>query len=157
PGTLLLARLFWVNWFLFLLNVVLIGFPLDGGRMFQAVLWRYVGYRQATLAAVFAGFVVMFIVALAAIIWNELLPLFLALFVFIPCKRVWMGREPGGEESLSGYDFSQGSTSPERDQGEAPRPRAKPRQSWWQRWAQRRAARRQQRQEETRLADEQRM
>src|SRR5262249_20726550 len=28
------ARFFWVNWLLFLLNVVLIGFPLDGGRMF---------------------------------------------------------------------------------------------------------------------------
>ena len=46
-----MARLFWVNYLNFLLNAFVIGFPLDGGRMFQSVLWGYVGYRQATLAA----------------------------------------------------------------------------------------------------------
>src|SRR5437762_2318190 len=45
----LLAMFFWVNWFGFLLNVLLIGYPLDGGRMFQALLWPRLGYRQAML------------------------------------------------------------------------------------------------------------
>src|SRR5262249_38618990 len=45
---LTLYRLFWVNWMLFLLNVLIIGFPLDGGRLFQCLLWPRYGYRQAT-------------------------------------------------------------------------------------------------------------
>ena len=48
-GRMLLTRLFWVNWMLLLLNIILIGFPLDGGRMLPGILWRCVGYRQATL------------------------------------------------------------------------------------------------------------
>jgi Zn-dependent protease len=153
-AVVLLARFFWVNWVLFLINVVLIGFPLDGGRMFQCILWRYVGYRQATLAAIFAGFLTMFVVGLFAIIVNELLPLFLAAFIYVACKQQWLLLETGGEESLFGYDFSQGYTSLERDQ---PPPAPRRRQNWLQRWLQRRAARRLQREQEVREAEERRM
>lgn len=153
PWVLTLARLFWVNWAGFLLNVVVIGFPLDGGRMFQCALWPHLGYRQATLVAVFAGFVVMFIIALFAIVQNELLFLCLAVFIYVSCKQQWIILETGGEESMFGYDFSQGYTSLERDQPPPPRRR----QSWWQRWQQRRAARRLQREQETRAAEESRM
>src|SRR5262245_40954588 len=45
----LLTHFFWVNYVCLLLNL-LPGFPLDGGRIFQAVLWKYVGYRRAMLA-----------------------------------------------------------------------------------------------------------
>ena len=58
---------FWVNYVLFLLNMLLIGFPMDGGRLFQSVMWKYVGYRRATLAAVYAGFVTMFVVGVYSI------------------------------------------------------------------------------------------
>jgi Zn-dependent protease len=151
----LLARLFFVNFSLFLLNVVLIGFPLDGGRLFQAILWKYVGYRQATLAAVFAGFVTMFIVGLWSVVANELLALCLAWFIYTACKHQWLVLETGGEDSVFGYDFSQGYTSLERDQ---PAPPPAPRKlSWWQRWQQRRAARKLQREMENREADERRM
>jgi Zn-dependent protease len=150
-----LARLFWVNYFLFLLNVLLIGFPLDGGRLFQCILWPYVGYRQATLAAVFAGFIVMFIVAVYAIVANELLALCLALFIYTACKHQWILIETGGEDGLFGYDFSQGYTSLERDQPAPPPALRRP--SWWQRWRQRRAARRMQRELEQREAEERRM
>src|SRR5262249_40854624 len=69
PGVwrVLLARIFWVNWFLFLLNL-LPGFPLDGGRMLQSVLWWRSDYRQGTLTAIFAGFVVMILMVLVSII-----------------------------------------------------------------------------------------
>jgi Zn-dependent protease len=33
------ARLFWISWFTLLLNVLVPGFPLDGGRMFQCAVW----------------------------------------------------------------------------------------------------------------------
>jgi stage IV sporulation protein FB len=70
-GALILSRLFWISWITFLLNVLLIGLPLDGGRMLQCVLWPYVGYRQATLYAIFSGFGVMFVVIVAAIYLND--------------------------------------------------------------------------------------
>src|SRR5262249_41847949 len=47
-GPCLLARLFYVNWILFLFNIVLVGFPMDSGRMFQSLLWWRIGYRRAT-------------------------------------------------------------------------------------------------------------
>jgi Zn-dependent protease len=154
-ATVLVARLFFVNWLLLLLNVVLIGFPMDGGRMFQAFLWRFVGYRQATLVAIFAGFLTMFVVGLFAIIMNELLPLCLAAFIYVACRQEWVMLESGGEEGPFGYDFSQGYTSLERDQAAAAPPRRK--QNWWQRWQQRRTARKMQREQEVREAEERRM
>ena len=154
PWVLVLARFFWVNWFLFLLNVLLLGYPLDGGRLFQSIVWKYTGYRQATLAAVFAGFVTMFIVGLFAIIQEELLALCLAIMIYVACRQQWIILETGGEEGLFGYDFSQGYTSLERDQPAAP-PRR--RQSWWQRWQRRRAARKLQQEQEKREYEERRM
>jgi Zn-dependent protease len=155
PLVLFLARLFWVNWALFLVNVVLIGFPLDGGRIFQSILWKYVGYRQATMAAIFAGFLCMFIVALFSIVKTEVLPLCLAVVIYFACKQQWIILETGGEESLFGYDFSQGYTSLERDQPAPPPLRRK--QNWFQRWLQRRAQRKVQREQEQREAEERRM
>jgi Zn-dependent protease len=155
PAAIVLARLFYVNWFLLLLNLVLIGFPLDGGRLLQCALWPYVGYRQATLTAVFAGFAVMFVVGLYAIIAKEILPLCLAVFIYYSCKYQWIVLETGGDESLFGYDFSQGYTSLERDQPTtAP---ARKQSGWFQRWLQRRAARKMQKEQEDREAEERRM
>ena len=151
---ILLARFFWVNWFTFLFNVLVIAFPLDGGRMFQCVLWRYLGYRQATLVAIYVGFVVALIIAVYALVDGEQLALCLALFIGVTCWQQRVMLETGGEESLFGYDFSQGYTSLERDQPMvAPRRRL----NWYQRWSQRRAARKHQREQETREAEERRM
>ncbi len=150
----LLAWFFWVNWIGFLLNVLLVGFPLDGGRIFQSIAWKFVGYRRGTLAAIFAGFVVMFIVGIFAIVAKEPILLCLALFIYVSCKQQWILLETGGEESLFGYDFSQGYTSLERDE---PAPPPKPKQSWWQRWKQRRAERKAREEAERREAEEKRL
>ena len=151
-----IARLFWVNYVLFLLNVLIIGFPLDGGRMFQSVLWGYTGYRQATFVAVLFGFFFVFVIGLWGVVSNEVLPLCLAVFIYVNCKHQYFVLETGGDESVFGYDFSQGYTSLERDQPQPAAP-AQPKLSWWQRWQQARSAKKTQREVETREADERRM
>src|SRR5205085_1683944 len=76
------------------------------------------------------------------------------LFIYAACKQEWIVLETGGEESLFGYDFSQGYTSLEQD--EPPRPR-KRRLNFVQRWLQRRAQRKMQRDMEQAVAEERRM
>jgi len=150
------AQVFWLNWFMLLLNL-LPGFPLDGGQMLQSILWWRSGdYRQATMAAVFAGFVVMVVIGLFGVVANEVLWLLLAMFIYVTCRQKWFVLETGGEEPMFGYDFSQGYTSLERDQPAASPPRRK-RPNFLQRWLQRRAQRKAQRQQETREAEERRM
>ena len=109
---------------------------------------------QATLSAVFVGFVVMLIIALYGVVIDSVLPLLLAMFIYVTCRHQWFVLETGGEEPLFGYDFSQGYTSLERDQPPTPRRR---RPNFIQRWLQRRAARKLQREQEVREAEERRM
>jgi Zn-dependent protease len=149
----LLARFFWVNWVLFLFNMILVGFPMDAGRLLQCALWPRLGFGQATRVAVFAGFITMICVGIFSIVSNEVLLLCLALFIYITCRQQYFILENGGEESLFGYDFSQGYTSLERDQ--PPPARRKP--SFFKRWLQNRAKRRMERQQEQREAEERRM
>lgn len=85
-----LARLFWVNWMLFWLNMILVGYPMDAGRMLQAALWPRLGYASATRVAVFTGFITMFAVAIYAIFSNELLALCLAGFIYVACRNQWL-------------------------------------------------------------------
>ncbi len=154
PQWLVLAsQVFWVNWVLLLLNLVP-AFPLDGGRLLQSALWWRSDYRQGTLAAIFAGFVVMFLCVLLSIIVYDPLVLLLAIIIYLFCRRQWIVLETGGEESLFGYDFSQGYTSLEREAAPAP---PKRRQSWLQRWLRQRAEKRMRRAQETREAEERRM
>jgi Zn-dependent protease len=150
----LAARFFWVNWALLLLNVLLPGFPLDGGRMLQSIVWWRTDYRQGTITAVFAGFVVMIVIALFGIVVNEVMPLLLAAFIYVSCRHQWYVLETGGEEHPFGYDFSQGYTSLERDQPAQPR---RKRPNFIQRWLQKRAQKKAQREQETREAEERRM
>lgn len=150
----LVAQFFWINWVLTLLNVLIIGFPLDGGQMLQAALWPWLGYRQAMNKAIFAGFVFMFIIGVVSLVLKDPLWLCLAVFIYVSCQQQRLLLEAGGDESLFGYDFSQGYTSLERDQTPTPRRR---RPNFFQRWLQRRAAKKLQRALEQQEADERRL
>jgi Zn-dependent protease len=148
-----IARLFQLNLLLLLLNL-LPAFPLDGGRMLQCFLWWRNDYRQGTLMAIFAGFLVMFATILLSIVTGEPLVLLLAVFIYLSCRRQWILLETGGEESVFGYDFSEGYTSLER---ETPTPTPRRRQGWLRTWLQRRAAQKLQKEQEQREAEERRM
>lgn len=150
-GLIWLARFFYLNWFLFLLNMVLVGYPLDAGRILQALLWPRMGYRGAMKVAIFAGFATACIVAVYAITTEGVLAFALALFIFVSCQQQWILLEHGGDEALFGYDFSQGYTSLEKE------PPARRQPGFWQRWQQQRAARRLQREIEERENEERRM
>jgi Zn-dependent protease len=149
---LLLAQAFWVNWMLFLINVVLVGFPMDGGRLLQSALWPAYGFRQATMFAVFTGFVCFLALTIVSLCLYDVLPFFLGVFMYLTCRQQWILLETGGEESMFGYDFSQGYTSLE----DAAPPSRRRRPSAWQRWLRKRAQRRMQREQELREAEERR-
>lgn len=151
----LLVRFFWVNYIGFVFNMVLVGYPMDAGRMFQAILWKYVGYRQATLVAVYAGFATAILVGLCWITFDKPLLIGLALFICACCYQQWFLLENGGEDGLFGYDFSQGYTSLEREEPVKTRRARQP--NWFQRWRQGRAARRLKREQERREAEDRRM
>jgi Zn-dependent protease len=155
PLWVVLARLFWVNWWMFLFNMLIVAFPMDAGRLFQCAMWKYVGYHRATMLAVMVGFVMAIIVGVFAIATNELLLGFLALFIYVSCRHQWIVLEMGDENSPFGYDFSQGYTSLERDEPAAPSPRR--RESWYQRWRRKRTQQRMLREQETREAEERRL
>jgi membrane-associated protease RseP (regulator of RpoE activity) len=148
-----LAQFFWLNWFLFCFNVFLPGFPLDGGRLLQSIVWARSDYRQGTLAAIYGGYGVAGLLFVFALAYNETLALFIALFVGLTSYQEYFKLQHAMEDSPFGYDFSAGYTSLERDE-ERPRPR---RQNFFQRWLQQRAARRLQKEIEQREYEDRRM
>jgi Zn-dependent protease len=156
-----LARFFFLNWILFWFNVLLVGFPLDGGRILQAILWPYVGFRQATQVVIWTGYAVgalLLIFAFVTLAKDEpetnLMLLVLAAFIILTCRQQSMLLESGmlGEETPYG-DFSQGYTSLERDN--PPPRRARP--NFIRRWLNNYAEKKRQREEQQRQLDEQRI
>ena len=153
PWPLCLARMFWVNWVLFLFNALFFCFPMDFGRMLQALLWPSFGNRQATLVVIYLGFVYTVVVGLVSIVYEEILVFCLAIFIYISCRTQLFILETGGDDGLFGYDFSQGYTSLERDQPQITTKTT----SWWKRWRDNRAARKLQREMKMREDDERRL
>jgi Zn-dependent protease len=160
-----LARLFWVNWLLFWFNVLILGYPLDGGQLLQAALWPRYGYYQSSKYTIYSGFFfvgLLFIIGFSMagrmpgqevlLIWS------LSFWMLISCHQKWLALEAGAlhDEGIFGYDFSQGYTSLERGQQQQ-QPKRKPRPNFIQRWLQRRAERKRQLEEEQRQADEHRL
>jgi Zn-dependent protease len=154
-GVKLLAWTFWVNLWLFAFNMLLVGFPMDAGRIVQCALWPRYGFRASMQAAIYAGFITAIVLTIISFAANEAMMFALALFIYVTCRQQWILLETGGEDSLFGYDFTQGYTSLERDQERAAPRRKKP--NFIARWLQKRAARRLQREQEQRENEERRM
>ncbi|MSR31846.1 MAG: hypothetical protein EXR99_10115 [Gemmataceae bacterium] len=156
-GVIALARIFYVNWTLFLFNVLLIGYPLDGGQMLRAYLWPRLGYKQATLFVVYTGYFCMAAMALWGIMGNEILLLCLAVFLYVSCKSQALLLENPDEQGEFGYDFSHGYTSLERDLDEPEDAPVGKKTGWWESWKQARAIKRMQKEMARHEAEEKRM
>jgi Zn-dependent protease len=155
PWQVVVSQFFSVNWLLFALNL-LPAFPLDGGRIARALLWRRGDMRSATVTAVFVGFVTMLVIGIYAIAVNDVLPFMLAMFVYLLCRQELVELEQSDDNAAFGYDFSQGYSSLDR---EPPPPPPPPKPGFFQRmrqwWTERQSKRAQERREnEERRLDE---
>jgi len=81
PRAGFLPRLFWVNAFLVLFNLIP-AFPMDGGRVLRAVLAFRMSHREATRTAARIGQGLAFALGLLGLFGAPLL-IFIALFVYL--------------------------------------------------------------------------
>jgi stage IV sporulation protein FB len=75
----------YANALLLAFNVLIPMYPMDGGRIVHALLWRRLGHRDATRIAAIVGLVAAGVMAVFAIVFSELVLLALALFGGIIC------------------------------------------------------------------------
>ncbi len=128
-----LSTYVWWNLAILTFNLIPV-YPLDGGRMFQAILWgKLKSHGRATLVTIWASRITIFSLLLVGFFvkdrsvgwlsWPGVFILFWALFETEKLRvRLQAGEE--GEDYVFGYDFSRGYTSLERtatrDQRKAP-------------------------------------
>lgn len=148
-----MARLFWINWLLLLLNLVP-AFPLDGAYILHAGLWSRGDYRESLANTAYVGFGAMLCLFVLAIFRENVLLFALVVITYLACRTQFVHGETGGDETSLGYDFSQGYSSLERGSAAPPR---RPQPNFMQRWLQRRAARRALAEQRYREEEEQRM
>jgi stage IV sporulation protein FB len=104
-------------WWAYYMNIILLGlnvllpmYPMDGGRIMHALMWRKMGHWKATSLAVNIGIGIAVVLFIVAITGNAILLAGLAAFGGIVCwierRRLKMHGDPVLGEA--GYDFSRG-------------------------------------------------
>ena len=83
-------------------NVLVPMYPMDGGRLVHALIWRKSGHRDATRIAAIIGLVTAGVMAVFAVVFSQLLLLALALFGGITCytELQRLRFESSGEDSV---------------------------------------------------------
>lgn len=98
----------WTNMVLLLFNLLPV-FPLDGGRILQALLWPKLGYATALRVAVRVGYVGGLGLLVLGVVRNEVLLVLIAIFALVVCRQTmrqldWtqqvLGFEPGPDGEL---------------------------------------------------------
>ncbi|HNO78400.1 MAG TPA: site-2 protease family protein [Phycisphaerae bacterium] len=108
-----LRIVFGLSYLLLLFNLLPV-FPMDGGRMLQAILWERRGYGPATMTATFIGMVGAIVFAVFGILTGAMLMIGFGIFGYITCyheRRLAKMRELDGGVNEFGYDFSGGYTT----------------------------------------------
>ena len=105
-GMLLLHLVNTAAWILLVFNLIPM-FPLDGGRILQAILWPRVGYARSMRIACRSGLVGELLIALVALVTDSVMLLAIALFGGvvsfttarqIDAERDFLGFEPDPSE-----------------------------------------------------------
>ena len=170
-----LKLVFWVNWSLIVVNLIPC-FPFDGGRALNALtafLWPELGPSQAFAAICRLGKVVALFLLVVA--WIQFKPTamddpqppawltltLLSIYIFFNSRReeLQQSETEQEEETVFGYDFSQGYTSLERslvEEDEQPPVKA-PQQSVFGRWLERRRETQRERERAQEVEDERRV
>ncbi len=104
-----MSYVFGINYVMLLFNLVPM-YPLDGGRILQALLWPRMGFVQSTQLATFVGMVGAVGLAVFGIVTKEWTTLGIAVFGYFECWRMRQAIQAGAysDEPTFGYDFSKG-------------------------------------------------
>lgn len=100
---------FWsVNYLLLLFNLLPV-FPMDGGRLLQAVIWKYKGFQFATLMATFVGMLGAIGFGFVGLVNQNMTLVAIAIFGYITCMQQRHLLKAGllTAENEWGYELSQ--------------------------------------------------
>lgn len=143
-----------LNWLLLLVNLLPV-YPLDGGQMLLAGLSRRGDRETARFTALRIGMAVGLVGAVLGLVFDAIWLVFLGFLVFsMDMYEFFMVQlSDQYDDSFLGYDFSQGYTSLERNEGGGAERRPGP----IRRWKERREERRRLQAEQERVETEQRV
>lgn len=147
------ALLFSLNWGLFLLNMLPV-YPLDGGRMLQAILAQRMPRSEAHRRCIITGMIICGIAIFAGMWIQNVWVVFYGFVAFIMNHVEWIvtSAQRQYDESFLGHDFSEGYTSLEREE------QVRERQpGYFERRRREREERRQQKEEQVRVDTETRV
>ncbi len=148
------ARVFWLSWLLLIFNL-LPAYPLDGGRLLQAIIWgRTDDARRASTIAAYSGFGVAIFFTIYSFGFGDPMHFALALFIFFSSYQLIYGEQYNEERGSFGYDFSKGYANFEEND---PPPKKPKRVGFFTRWRLARLAKKTQRDAEQRAQDEARL
>jgi len=102
-------------------NVILPMYPLDGGRMWQCILWRKIGWRRSTMVAANVGIVCAILMFILGVFSAQGVLMGIALMSGLTCyqQRLAILNGDGGEEESP---FAESlAWRPGRQSGPAPR------------------------------------
>ncbi|MFQ5730615.1 MAG: site-2 protease family protein [Planctomycetaceae bacterium] len=143
----LFVLMFWLNWLLLLVNLLPV-YPLDGGRMLQAVLSRRFGGEDSKRIYLKVGLFVGFGAFVVGMFVDEIWIVAISAMVLLLNMQEYfqMQSSEAYDDSFLGYDFSQGYTSLERSLEDAPAPAKQP--GVLARWRERRRTERERQEQE---------
>lgn len=127
-------RVYGLSYILLLFNLLPI-FPLDGGRLLQAWLWKRSDFTQSMMIATGTGMVGAILLGLFGLFIEESwMLLCIATFGYITCWQLRRATRDHAEFAGAGFDFPAGGESSWEGRSERPK-----RVGWWKRYRARRA------------------
>lgn len=108
----------YINIILLAFNLLIPAYPMDGGRLLQALLWSRMGYARATEITISIGFAAAGAMGVIGIVANEAILVVIAAFALWSC---WAERRRlRGEGELAAANFALGASLAPADDLEDP-------------------------------------